>query len=42
MHFAADQETIETFFRIIASANQLRLYGAVENMCEECESLHDR
>ena len=38
IHFAADQETIETIFRI----NQLSLYGAVANMCEECESLHDR
>ena len=36
------QETIETIFRIIFSANQLSLYGAVANMCEECESLHDR
>ena len=42
IHLAADQETIETIFRIIVSANQLRLYGAVANMCEECESLHDR
>ena len=42
IHFAADQETIETIFRIIVSANQLRLYGAVANMCEECESLNDR
>ena len=42
IHFAADQETIETMFRIIVSANQLSLYGAVANMCEECESLHDR
>ena len=42
IHFAADQETIETIFRIIVSANQLCLYGAVANMCEECESLHDR
>ena len=41
-HFAADQETIETIFRIIVSANQLSLYGAVANMCEEFESLHDR
>ena len=40
--FAADQETIETIFRTIVSANQLSLYGAVANMCEECESLHDR
>ena len=28
--------------RIIVSANQLSLYGAVEEMCEEYESLHDR
>ena len=34
-HFAADQETIETIFRIIVFANQLSLYGAVANMCEE-------
>ena len=42
IHFAADQETIETIFRIIVSAKQLSLYGAVANMCEECQSLHDR
>ena len=34
IHFAADQETSETSFRIIVFANQLSLYGAVENMCE--------
>ena len=42
IHFATDQETLETLFRIIVSANQLSLYGAVANMCEEYESLHDR
>ena len=42
MHFAADQETIETIFRIIFLPNQFSLYGAVENMCEEYESIHDR
>ena len=42
IHYAADQETFETIFRIIVSANQLSLYGAVANMCEECESFHDR
>ena len=42
IHVAADQETIETIFRIIVSANQLSLYGAVAEMCEEYESLHDR
>ena len=42
IHFAADQETIQTVFRIIVFANQLSLYGAVANVCEEYESLHDR
>ena len=42
IHFTADYPTIETVFRIIVFANQLSLYGAVANMCEECESLHDR
>ena len=42
IHFAADQETIETIFRIIVFANQLSLYGAVANIREEYESLHDR
>ena len=42
IHFAADQETIETIFRITVSANQLSVYGAVAEMCEEYESLHDR
>ena len=42
IHFAADQETIESIFRIIISANQLSLYGAVASMSEEFESLQDR
>ena len=42
IHFACTQETIETLFRIIVSANQLSLYGAVAETCEENESLHDR
>ena len=42
IHFAAVQETIETIFRIIVSANQLSLYGAVAEMCGEYETLHDR
>ena len=29
IHYAADQETIDTIFRIIVSANQLSLHGAV-------------
>ena len=42
IHYAADLETIETVFRIIVSANQLSLYGAVAEMCEEYETLRDR
>ena len=42
IHIAAKLETVETIFLIIVSASQLSLYGAVANMCEECESLHDR
>ena len=42
IHYAADQETIETSFRIIVSANQLSVYGAVAEICEEYESLHEK
>ena len=42
IHFAADQDTIGTIFRIIAFTNQLSLYGAVANMFEECETLYGR
>ena len=42
IHYCADFETIETVFRTIISASQLSLFGAVAEMCEECESCHDR
>ena len=42
IHYTADLETIETIFRIIISANQLSHYGAVAEMCEEYETVHDR
>ena len=42
IHFCADEGTIETVFRTITSVNQLSLYGAVAEMCEEYESFHDR
>ena len=42
IHFAANQETIETIFRMIVCANQLSLHGAVAEICEEYESLHER
>ena len=40
-HFTADNPTIETVFRIIISANQLSIYGAVANICEEFEAHQD-
>ena len=42
IHYCADQDTITTVFRTITSVNQLSLYGAVAEMCEEYESFHDR
>ena len=42
IHFAADQDTIETIFRIILLVNQLSVYGAVAAICEEFESHQDR
>ena len=42
IHYAADLETVETMFRKIVSANQLSLYGAVAEICEEYETLLER
>ena len=42
IHFCADQGTIETVFRTIISVNQLSIYGAVSNLCEECITCHVR
>ena len=42
IHYCADFATIETVFRTIISVNQLSLYGAFAEMCEEYESYHDR
>ena len=39
-HFCADGDTIETVFRTIISVNQLSVYGAVSDLCEECKSCH--
>ena len=41
IHFTADYSTIETVFRIIISANQLSIYGAVATICEEFEAHQD-
>ena len=37
IHFAADDFTIDTIFRIILSFNQFSIYGAVAATCEEFE-----
>ena len=42
IHFCADQGTIKTVFRTLISVNQLSLYGAVAEVCEECDSCHNR
>ena len=42
IHFAADQDTIDTIYRIILSVNQLSVYGAVAAVCEEFEGHQDR
>ena len=39
IHYCADQETITTVFRTIISVNQLSLFGAVAEMCEEYEPI---
>ena len=41
IHFAADELTIETIFRIIILVNQLSVYGAVAAICEEFENHQD-
>ena len=41
IHFAADEFTIDTIFRIILSVNQLSIYGAVAAICEEFENHQD-
>ena len=41
IHFAADELTIETIFRIIISVNQLSVYGAMAVICEEFEDHQD-
>ena len=45
IHFCADEGTIETVFRTIISVNQLSIYGAVSDLCEEygtCQTRTER
>ena len=41
IHFNADYPTIETVFRIVISATQLSIHGAVATICEEFENNQD-
>ena len=41
IHFTADQDTVDTIYRIILSVNQLSVYGAVAALCEEFEDHQD-
>ena len=42
IHFCADGETIETVFRTIISVNQLSIYRAVSDVCEEYRACQAR
>ena len=42
VHYCADLDTIETVLRTIISESRLSLYGAVSDVCEECNTCHDR
>ena len=42
IHYCADLDSFWTVIRTIISVNQLSLYGAVAEMCEEYETFHDR
>ena len=42
IHFNADQDTVDTIYRIILSVNQLSVYGAVAAICEEFEDHQGR
>ena len=41
VHFSADQDTVDTIFRIILSVNQLSIYGAVAAICDEYDDQPD-
>ena len=42
IHFAADQDTMDTIYRIILCVNQLSVYGAAAAVCKEFEGHQDR
>ena len=46
IHFCADEGRLKLFFAqlflLISSVNQLSIYGAVSDLCDECKSCHVR
>ena len=38
LHFCGDPQTVDVIFRTIISVNQLSIYGAVADMCDELAS----
>ena len=42
IHYCAEQDTITTVFRTIASVNLLSLYGAVSDVCDEYRTCQAR
>ena len=42
IHFTADQDSVDTIYRIILSVNQLSVYGAVAAVCDEDGNHQDR
>ena len=42
IHFCADGDTIETVFRTIIYVNQLSIYGAVSDLCDEYSACQAR
>ena len=42
IHYCVDLDTIDIFFRTIISVNQLSINGAVSDLCDECDSCHNR
>ena len=41
-HFCADGDTIETFLRTIVSVNQLSIYRAVSDLCDDYRTCQAR
>ena len=42
IHFTADQDTVDTIYRIFLSVNDLSVYGALAAICEEFVDHQDR